>query len=90
VVIEQHQLGSALFDLARDLWGEGKIEDINSAAIKRGQVSDRLDVAMVKPQKFGLTSVIQPGCQRRRKAVRAVATVVDDQRLGIVFLGLNQ
>ena len=90
VVIEHHQLGGALFDLARDLRGEGKVEDINSAAVKRGQVSDRLDVAMVKPQKFGLTRVIQPGCQRRRETVGAVAAMVKNKRLRVVEVGLNQ
>ena len=89
VVVEQHQLGGARLDAAQQLGRERKIKDIHGAAVKRGQLLQRSDVAVVQRQKFSFARVIKPGRQRGGKAVGATAAVVDDQRPGVVVVGGN-
>src|SRR5665647_139203 len=45
---------------------------------------------MIEPEKLGLAGVEKPGCQRRGEAVRAMVTVVQNERLGIVRVGFDQ
>jgi hypothetical protein len=90
VVVQQHQLGGALFNAAQYLGRKGKIKDVHRAAVQGRQVVHRTDIAMVQPEVFGTVRVVKPGRQRSGKTVGAIAAVIQHQGPGVVAVGGNQ
>ena len=87
VVVQQHQLVGLGFNGAQQLGAKGKVKDVDGAASQRPQVVHGLDFAVVQAAKLCVAGEEQPGRQRRAIAIGAVASVVEDEGLGIVDVG---